>query len=207
MEKLKKKIIVVLLLILTFFLVGILCIFNYQYYNNEKSRITNSLIRVDERIGRQPFNINDRINDNPIYMDVTMYTIFYNNENEVIDILNHSNNDISNDEIEKTAENILSKKHHRISKIGNLYFNKYSYSFKEHNKLVIIDNSNAQEGLVSLLKTSIIIFLLLEILIIIVTLKITNWIIRPVIESFNKQKAFISDSDTLPSPSYVNASV
>lgn len=194
MDKLKKKIIIVLFCILTFFLVAILCIFNYQDYNNEKNKIMNNIIRLDERNVGQLFKFNDNPNENTIFMDATIYTVFYNNRNEVESIINYSNNEIVYDEIEEIANNILNKKNNITNKIGNLYFQRYIYTFKEHNRLIIFDNYNIQHRLINTIKTSIIIFLLLEIVVVIVVLKITNWIIKPVIESFNKQKTFISDA-------------
>ena len=62
------------------------------------------------------------------------------------------------------------------------------------NSLTILDNSFVKEKLQSLIKTSIFIFVLLEIVIIVVSIKITSWIIKPVIETFNKQKQFIADA-------------
>lgn len=130
----------------------------------------------------------------PVFMDVVAYTIIYNDQNEVIDILNHTQKDISDDEIKDIAKKILDNPSKENMKIGNLYFEKFSYSFKGHNSLTIIDNMSVKTKLINLIKTSIIIFVLLEIVIILISLRITNWIIKPVIESFNKQKQFITDA-------------
>ena len=92
------------------------------------------------------------------------------------------------------AKKILDNPSKENMKIGNLYFEKFSYSFKGHNSLTIIDNMSVKTKLINLIKTSIIIFVLLEIVIILISLRITNWIIKPVIESFNKQKQFITDA-------------
>ncbi len=46
----------------------------------------------------------------------------------------------------------------------------------------------SKNRLQSLLRMSIIIFIILEMIIIIISTKITSWIIKPVIETFNKQK-------------------
>ena len=80
------------------------------------------------------------------------------------------------------------------SKIENLYVDQYSYAFQAPNTLTIVDNTSAKAKLESLLKTSILIFVLIEIIIIILTVEITRWIIKPVIESFNKQKQFVADA-------------
>lgn len=204
MKKLKNKIFWVIWGILTIFLLSILFIFNYQDYKNEKTNIETNLMRMEE-------NKNDKFKPDElknidekemgeeqkaflVFMDVVAYTIIYNDQNEVIDILNHTQKDISDDEIKDIAKKILDNPSKENMKIGNLYFEKFSYSFKGHNSLTIIDNMSVKTKLINLIKTSIIIFVLLEIVIILISLRITNWIIKPVIESFNKQKQFITDA-------------
>lgn len=211
MEKLKKKIFLVIFSILTIFLISILCIFNFQDYNHEKTEIENNLTRMekDRNRGKNNFELENHdvpvnptnekdegLTEIPIFMNVVGYTVIYNDNNEIVDILNFSQNDISDDEIKEIAEKILSENNdEKINKkIGNLYFEKYSYSFNGYNQLTIIDNSTSKTKLVSLLKTSIAIFILLELIIIFVSLKLTSWIIKPVIETFNKQKQFIADA-------------
>lgn len=206
MKKIKKKIFLVIFFMLTMFLLSILTIFNYQSYNQEKEGIQTNLMRMedDKNIGEQP-KPNDLNEDNsknieenklqPIFMDMTVYTVFYNNENKIIDIINHTQNNITEEEISEIAEEILNQNDKKEgTSIGNLYFDKYSYTFKGYNSLTIIDNSNVKNKLINLLKTSIIIFILAEIIIIVVSIKLTSWIIKPVIESFNKQKQFIADA-------------
>lgn len=212
MEKLKKKIFWVILFILTIFLISILCIFNYQSYHQEEKEIETNLTRMeDNRNNDEQFkpddlekkeidkNINDiemenQLKEPPIFMDTIAYNAIYNNEYEVIDVFNHTQNEISDEEIKEIAEKILSEDNKRTMKIGNLYWDRYSYSYKGYNSLTIIDNVTAQTKLLSLLKTSVAIFILLEIIIIFVSLKITSWIIKPVIESFSRQKQFIADA-------------
>ncbi len=121
MEKLKKKIFLVIFLILTTFLISILCIFNYQTYNQERKQIENNLMKMANNRNEQ-FKIdqpeNVMIDENseiektqrpPIFMDTIAYTVIYNNNYEVIDIINHTQNNISDDEIKEIAEKILSK--------------------------------------------------------------------------------------------------
>lgn len=210
MEKLKKKTFWVIFSILTIFLCSILCIFNYQDYSHEKIEIENKLNMIDDRKfdkvpneekldkPEPPENTDDTKNDKevmPVLMDTTAYTVIYNDDNEVIDILNFTQKDVSDEEIKSIAQEILKSNDSKSGiNIRNLYFNNYSYSFKGHNSLTILDNSFVKEKLQSLIKTSIFIFVLLEIVIIVVSIKITSWIIKPVIETFNKQKQFIADA-------------
>lgn len=130
MEKLKRKIFGVITAILTVLVVSILFIFNYQGYMTEKREIQSSLTRVgDNRNINNDFennkNINQDIekvqkeidenesqkiqNENPIFMDLTAYTIFLDENEEITDVINHSQNDISDDEINKIAEKILNQ--------------------------------------------------------------------------------------------------
>lgn len=212
MEKLKKKIFLVIFLILTIFLISILFIFNYQAYNQEKKEIENNLTKMEsnrnrnerfktvepekEKLDEDSNNTEMKFQtqEHPVFMDTIAYTVIYNNKYEIIDILNHTQNDVSDDEIKEIAEKILSDNNKEVTNIGNLYLTRYSYSFKGYNLLTIIDNTTARTKLLSLFKTSIIIFILLEIVIIIISIKLTSWIIKPVIESFNRQKQFIADA-------------
>ena len=191
MEKLKKKVFWVIFLILSIFVISILCIFNYQSYNQEKKGIESNLSRMKD--GKD--DMEKEIQEPPIFMDTIAYTAIYNSKNEIIDVINHSQDEISDDEISEIAQKALNK--YNAQKdiiIGNLYWNKYSYSFKGYNSITIIDNTTVQTKLISLLKTSIAMFILLEIINVIVSLKISSWIIKPVEESFNKQKQFITDA-------------
>ncbi len=220
MEKLKKKVFSVILVILTIFLVSILTIFNYQNYSQRASDVKNNLMRMDNRESAPNKEMIDNIqqdnnkympnndqedrlnnnqkqdNENPkIFMDSTVYTVLLDNNLNIKDVINHTTEDISDDQIKEIAEDILKNKGEENTKIGNLYIDNYSYSLsKDKTSLVIIDNTNTREKLMQLFKTSIIIFIILESIIIISSKQITNWIIKPVVETFNKQKQFIADA-------------
>ena len=218
MEKLKRKTFIVIFSILTIFLISILCIFNYEDYKHEETEIRNNLNKMVRRSENAEFNnadfnaekaksgkqnqeasITENQTDNqtksePIFMDTIVYTAIYNDEKQVIEILNHTQSKISDEQIKEIAQEILNKKDAQNTYVGNLYFEDYSYSFKGINSLTIIDNQMSKNRLQSLLKMSIIIFIILEAIIVIISTKITSWIIKPVIETFKKQKQFITDA-------------
>lgn len=207
MEKLKKKVFSVIFIILTIFLISILGIFNYQNYSQRASDVKSNLMRMNNRengpdnenITQKKLNENlpeTKNNENPqIFMDSTIYTILLDENQNIKDVINHTTEEISNDQIKEIAENILKNKGEENIKIGNLYIDNYSYSLSNDNtSLVIIDNTNTKERLIQTLKTSIMIFIILEIVIVISSKLITNWIIKPVVETFNKQKQFIADA-------------
>ena len=82
--------------ILTIFLVSILCIFNFQDYNHEKVEIENKLSRME----------NDRQAPGmPVFMDAVYGKIQY--INKVTEVINHTDNNVSDEKIIQIAENIL----------------------------------------------------------------------------------------------------
>ena len=202
MKKLKNKVFFVIFFILTIFLVSILVIFNSQSYGQEVSNIKENLMRMDDVKVKNPVpnnniqsnNFNDE-KEPKIFMDSTVYTVILGQDFNIVDVVNHTTNNVTDDEIKQIAENIINKNDSKNMQIGNLYFDSYSYLFTRNNdSLVIIDNSKAQDKLILILKTSIFMFAGLELIIILISVNLTKWIIKPVIESFNKQKQFIEDA-------------
>ena len=208
MNKLKNKVFTVICLILTIFLVSILLIFNFQNYYKNVNNIKSNLMRMDvskkNEPTRKPENNNensgpqnkpDEENPQQIFMDSTIYTVLLDENKNIKDVINHTTENISDDEIKSIAENIIENSNNETLKIGNLYFTNYSYAFNMNNtSLVIIDNENVKTELINLLKVSILIFIILEVVIVISSNQITNWIIKPVEESFTRQKQFIQDA-------------
>lgn len=202
MKKLKNKVFFVIFFILTIFLVSILVIFNSQSYGQEVSNIKENLMRMDDVKVKNPVPNNNIQSNNfkdekepKIFMDSTVYTVILGQDFNIVDVVNHTTNNVTDDEIKQIAENIINKNDSKNVQIGNLYFDSYSYLFTRNNdSLVIIDNSKAQDKLIQILKTSIFMFAGLELIIILISVNLTKWIIKPVIESFNKQKQFIEDA-------------
>ena len=200
MEKLKNKVFTVIFLILTIFLISILLIFNYQNYSQEVSNVKDNLMRMDNNA---PQNNIETPQDNAqpntevppqVFMDSIVYTVLLDENGNIKDVINHTTETVSDETIKKIAENIL-KNEQLNMKIGNLYKEKYSYTYsKDHTSLIIIDNTETNEKLMKQLRTTIIIFLILEFIIIVLSEKITTWITKPVQETFNKQKQFVADA-------------
>ena len=207
MNRLKYKVFFTIFTIMTVFLLSMTLIFNIQNYNTEKNSIKNSLSGMigeknfKDHNGNRPeeditppdgedkkppeFEEKDRI-----FMDQIVYTITIEN-NEASTIISHTYKDTNETEIKEAANKILKNK--KAEEVTNLFFSKYSYSVK-NNRLIMVDNSLAKERLIKELRTSIIILVLVEIVITFVSYILTNWIIKPVEESFRKQKEFIADA-------------
>ena len=116
-------------------------------------------------------------------------------ENNITDIVNHTLDEINENRIRELAEKIINEKENSPVKISNLIFDDYSYSYLERtNSLIIMDNANAHDALMKSLRTTLILFIILELIVIYISKKLTGWIIKPVIETFNKQKQFIADA-------------
>ncbi|MBO5397976.1 MAG: GHKL domain-containing protein [Clostridia bacterium] len=203
MNKLESKVFFVLTLILSLFLITILIIFNAQSYAREKSNIQNNLMRMSNQFRKTDNRINPpEINDNrnnsdigqKIFMDSVIYTITIDEYGNIEEIISHTENGDIEDEIKSFAKEIINNPNKKYLMIGNLYFEKYSYSFKGNDTLTIVDNSMAQARLRNEVKSSIIILFILEVIIILTSKKLTNWITKPAIEALDKQKQFIADA-------------
>ncbi len=203
MDKLKNKVFWVIFLILTIFTTSVFVVYNAQQYNGERLEIVRNFSQI-ERMGERenlpignneppqmPEQFEKKDFKNIRYIDNTVYTVLLNDDNSISEIVNHSSDDKTDEEIEALANDILAEG--RESKVGNLYTCKYSYSVN-NSTMVIIDNENTNSVLLKTLLISFGILLLIELLILFISTKLTNWIIKPVQESFDKQKQFITDA-------------
>ena len=127
-------------------------------------------------------------------MDSVIYTVLLDDNDNILVVINHSNNGVSNEKISELSIKILKDKKIKTRYIGCLYLSDYSYSYLKGDTLVIFDNSKIKKSLQLSLEISILIFSILELLIIIGSKYLTSWLIKPVKESFDKQKQFIADA-------------
>lgn len=142
----------------------------------------------DKKIGIEESN-----DERKIFLGFTVYTILLDDEGNYKDIISHSENDSNTNEIEKIARNIIEKTHDEIF-IGNLLYTKYVYSFTKNNSLILIDTSLVNSSLKTILIRTLITIIFSECIVIFVTYFLTKWIMKPVIDSFERQKEFIADA-------------
>lgn len=208
MNKLKNKVFYTIFLSFSISILILIISFNVEQYLTQKTKITNSL---NQLVDKKENNLNfsyippEQKDDKPTdttpkddinnikYMDLTIYTVLLDDDNNIKDIINHTNNDISEEKVKQTAQNILSSNPQTL-KIGFLYTAKYSYKFTSQESLAIVDNTETRQTLLSYLLITILIYIFLELIIFIVAKKITKWITEPVKESFERQKEFIADA-------------
>ena len=191
MKRLKNKVFYTIFSILMISQLSFIVIFNIQNYIEQKNIIKRNLdMAINENRRNNPMFDNN--NKNIRFMDNTIYSIKLDSNNNISEIINHSNNEVSENDIKKLANNIL--KENKKEKIGFLYFDQYSYKLENGKLLVIANNNNIQNMLLRGIRNSLIIFTILTIIFIYISKLITNWITKPVMESFNKQKDFIYDA-------------
>ena len=200
MKKLKNKVFYTIFLILTISVLSIIIIFNSQKYLEQKDSINNSLNVASEtgKKNNEPVPPN-KPNNEPKredikFMDYDIYTILLDDNNNIIEIINHSNNEIKLSEISNIAKELLDSNKIKEKHIGLLYTSKYSYKYNENSSLIILDNTNINNKLLTSLYEFLIIFIMLEIIIYFLSKSITSWIIKPIKETFDKQKEFIADA-------------
>ena len=207
MKRLKNKIFIVLIAILTTFLISIIFIFNYQSYLKEYNIIKNNIDRI-KNIYDELVIFNNSNFEKPLLIDQNVYIVIFDSKNNIKQIISYSTETIDEQKIISLIDKYLNN-NLKTNEIGNLYTNKYIYYLTQNNNLIVIDNSIINQKLLSLIDTSFVIFILLELIIIYTSLKLTTWITNPVKESFEKQKQFIYDaSHELKTPlSVITASV
>lgn len=194
MKNLQNKVFYTIFLILTISILTFIIVFNSQKYLEEKNNISNNLKMTQETEKKDPpLMLDKEPKENIKFLDQTIYTVLLDENNNIKEVINHSNNELEV-KIINIAKEILSKKNIKSTYIGCLYFANYSYAYQANNSLVILDNSKIKNNLLVSLNISLLIFSILEIINYFISKKITSWIIKPVEETFNKQKQFIADA-------------
>ena len=200
MKKLKAKVFSTLFIIFTLFILFVLEINQYRGYETQVSSIENVLNKFPSRVSnnnpspKKNREDNEKEHDNhQFFLDFTVYTVILDDNGNYQDLINHSESDVDTTKLKKIVANII-KNHKENTHIGNLYLEKYSYSFSYNNTLTIIDNTTLQNRLIKSLITIIILFLGLEGISIFLSYFLMKWLTEPVITSFYKQKEFIEDA-------------
>lgn len=210
MKKLTKEVYLTVWIILNICLLSILSINFINNYYQEKNSIIDNLKNInrmkENRRGLEnkkdvpPTKTDDnetsefQKDENIIFMDYDVYTVLLDEDNGIKDIISHSSSNINEDVIVNTAQKILSSKNVQTMYVSNILFNKYSYAYQQGNSLTILDQSKIRKKLQNNLLIDVFIFMIGEILIIVISKKITLKITLPVKEDYLKQKQFVCDA-------------
>ena len=208
MKKLRNKIFYTVFSILSFTFFLFLLLFNFQTYSEQKDVIKrnlsfNGLIQRNLPVNDNNINPLDQNNQNNQssknnrnirFMDANAMTVILDENDNIVEIIDHSNEDVDATRLKEIAENILNKDDKENEYIGNLYFEDYSYAYHKGRELIIVDNSFVQDNLYHALKSAILYLIALEIVFAVLSKFIAEWISKPVEDAFNKQKDFIADA-------------
>ena len=191
MKRLNKKTFFTIFSIISIFLFVGIIIYNFQIYKREYESVRRNLNDINRMVPDNKMDDNHKPKDidNMIIMDYEVYTVYLNN-NKIDRIISHSNNN-SDFDIDNISIKILNTTNNYY--VGNLYLNKYSYN-KTDNMIIIVNTKSINSKLTKTLFISLIIFIISEFIIIILAKLITDWITKPAIESYKKQKEFIADA-------------
>lgn len=193
MKKLKVKVFFTIFIILSAFLLGVLVITNVREISIQRNSIQNVLTR-NNSLPRPPSRISQSDDTKQIFMDYNVYTILLDDNGEYKGLVNRSRNELENkDEIIEVAKSIIANRKEDIH-ISNFLTEKYSYSFNDNSTLTLIDNSYQSSRITKYLLTSTVMFVLLEVSAYLISTVLTNWITRPVEESFGREKRFLADA-------------
>ena len=199
MKKLSKKVFLTIFLTLSIILFSTIVFYNLQSYRKEYDNIFRTLnfiedFKFDRPLPKQEddnsFYKTDRNLDNMMIIDYEVYTVKI--KNNIIDKIIIHSDESSNFDIESIALEILDGE--KGLKIGNLYHSNYAFNYRSDDTIVVINTKNISNKLSLMLFISVIVWILIELVVYFISKKITKWIIKPAVESFNKQKDFIADA-------------
>ena len=184
MNNLGQKIFHLLIIILTTFLFSIFIAFNLSIYNKEYNDLKEKFMIINSTIQKNSYN--------PIFMENEVYVVIFNRTGNIDKIINYSSNDLTDSEIKKLVINNVNKINSK--KIESLYTSDYVFMETKEGNLIMVNNTSTKGYLLKELFKSILVFITLETIQVIISLNITKRIVKPVNESFIRQKQFIYDA-------------
>lgn len=187
-KKLNQRIFLLIMVSLSIIILGIILLFAFLNYNNTINTTTSMIERFIG--GEQKRSPNERIEDYKIKQEVGidgLYNILIE-DSTIVQSSNTTNDKTINDYALKIA-----KKNKNKGIIG-----KYIYKTRKINKstinIILIENENTISHIKTMFLFSGIISIVSIIVIYIIAKKVSKIIVKPVEETFEKQKQFISDA-------------
>lgn len=194
-------------MILSVFLLASLALLNVDTYTRERDSVHKNLDVLENRKwmrgdgedpGKNTLAMRETRRMKPLDMknvmilDYELYTLEIR-DGEIVSVYD-SGNTTEDFDVYGIAETILSQDTGDRLYIGNLYFTPYSYRYHANESLVILNNGAIRSKLWQLLAESLILLVGMEIVIILVSGRITDWITKPAEEAFARQKTFVADA-------------
>lgn len=196
MKKLRNKIFYTVFVIQTLAVLIILGTFNIEDYKRASENIEKNLSMTLEEHMKPKEDSSSKTPEedkNRKFIDANIYSVTLDSNEKIESITSHTQDMNTPEDLENEVSKIVKGKEKNGVYINNLYTDKYSYLLRD-NKIVFYDNSQVSARLVGRLYSSLSFFLVFEVIAFAISHVISKWIIRPVEESFNKQKQFIADA-------------
>ena len=182
-DKLRKKIFWIIQITLSIIILGIIILFTGFSYRNTITSSTMFMERLEERKMDEPREFSEEINDT--YIE-GVYKFQINNNN-----VTSKSNDIT-DEIKNYAIEVSNRS------LDEGYIGNYIYKVRKiglnGKEVTLIESEDTINRLKNTIFVSIVIGILVLIIIYIIAKRISKTIVKPVSDSFEKQKQFVSDA-------------
>ena len=198
-KKTRSKVFMITMLSLSIIIITVISVINIVNYNQSKQQ---SYMLIDNASGmlKQITSFPVAPPDNPddmskphrmLYWKTAQFYFVILKDDIIVQTVNENTEKYSDKEINKYALDI-SKKDKKYGSIGNLVYG--VKNTKESKIITFMDNSISNKNLRNILVLSLLIGFIALFFAFIISRKISLWIVKPIEDTLNKQKQFISDA-------------
>lgn len=198
-KKTQSKVFMIVMISLSIIIVSIISVINIVNFNQTKQQ---SYMMLDNASGMLkqmtpfPFGPPDSMNDvdkpqGILYWKTAQFYFVVIKDDEVVQIVNENSGKYSNEEINKYALDV-SRKDKNYGSIGDLVYG--VKNIKGSKIITFMDDSISNKSLKNIMILSILIGFIALSFAYIIARKISLWIVKPIEDTLNKQKQFISDA-------------
>ena len=190
-DKLRKRIFWIIQITLSIIILGLIILFGVMNYRNTIISSTRFMDRIEIR--------GETINDKPRELDEPRI----NNEDFMVNLEGVYRLQIKDNKIIKESDGVTNEIKNNALKIENStaeegYIGNYIYKIKRfgnnEKEIILMENENAINELKLTIISSIVIGVFALIIVYLIAKRISETIVKPVKESFEKQKQFVSDA-------------
>ena len=201
-KKTQSKVFMIVMMSLSIIIVSVISVINIVNFNQTKQQ---SYMMIDNASGMlkqmtsfplgPPDSMNDKENmDKPqgiLYWKTAQFYFVVIKDEKIIQTVNENSEKYSNEEINKYALEI-SKKDKNHGSIGDLVYG--VKNIKGSKIITFMDNTIANKSLRNMMILSILIGFVALTFAYMIARKVSLWIVKPIEDTLNKQKQFISDA-------------
>lgn len=198
-KKTQSKVFMIVMLSLSIIIMSVIFVINIVNYNQSKQQ---SYMLIDNANGMlkqmtpfpvaSPKNMDDmEKQQRMLYWKTAQFYFVIVKDGIIVQTVNENNEKYSNEEINKYALKV-SNEDEKYGSVGNLVYG--IKNIKGSKIITFMDNSISNKNLRHMLVLSLLIGLIALFFAYVISKKISLWIIKPIKDTFNKQKQFISDA-------------